>query len=374
MLRLSDRHMLNELLTHFALGVLVFSLIAFFSDILLSFLNDLQKVGLDTGKAMWIMALQFPKSVALVLPAASFLAALLVFNHFNQTLQLAALRLTGLSLYRLAMPALALGLIAALVSFWLNDAVIPDCNRSTELIKQEAMQSGQLPGGNRSFVFRDTDEETHQLRQLVYVSEYEGQQLGSTTVVDMSKPNVLQIIQARSGVWTPARWTFDNANLYTMSRQQDLMVFNHFGRFQLDNFVSQQSGEDLDGFRVKFLGFWDLWQALVQREADGEHVTKGSYITLWEKLTLPLSCMVIIINAIPLALSPPRRGDQRGFLFALVMMFSFYLLRSLCVALGQAGLLSPGNYWVNGFIAAWLPIAILTVTGLWLLRKKSYVL
>jgi lipopolysaccharide export system permease protein len=113
---------------------------------------------------------------------------------------------------------------------------------------------------------------------------------------------------------------------------------------------------------------------LVQREADGEHVTKGSYITLWEKLTLPLSCMVIIINAIPLALSPPRRGDQRGFLFALVMMFSFYLLRSLCVALGQAGLLSPGNYWVNGFIAAWLPIAILTVTGLWLLRKKSYVL
>jgi lipopolysaccharide export system permease protein len=374
-LRLVDRHLLHELITHFLLGVAVFSLIAFFSDVLLSFLNDLQKVGLDAGKALWIMALQFPKSVALVLPAASFLAALLVFNHFNQTLQLSALRLTGLSLYRLAMPAMALGLVAGLISFWLNDAVIPECNYTTERIKQEALRSGQLPAGNRSFVFRDMDEDTHQLRQLVYVSEYDGQQLGSTTVVDMSKPSVLQIIQAKSGVWTPARWTFENANLYTISRQQNLMVFNHFGQFQLDNLVAKQTQDGLDGFRVKFLGFGALWAAINQELAKGEVVTKTSYISLWEKITLPLSCLVIMLNAIPLALSPPRRGEQRGFIFALVMMFGFYLLRSLCVALGQAGMLTLGQgLWVNGFLAAWLPIAILTVTGLWLLHKKSYVL
>jgi lipopolysaccharide export system permease protein len=373
---LCDRFMVKELLAHFVLGVVVFSLIAFFSDVLLSFLNDLQRVGLDASKAAWLMALQFPKSVALVLPAASFLATLLVFNQLNQTLQLAALRLTGLSLYRLAVPAIALGVLAAGISFWLNDAVIPQCNVTTEAVKQAAVQSGNLPAGNQSFVFRDYDSNTQQLRQLVYVSNYNGQTLGNTTVIDLSKPNVLQLIQARSGQWNPLRWTFNNANLYVIGLTQDLLVFNHLGQFQLNNLITQQNQEDDPSrFRAKFLGFWDLWAAINRREAEGTPVTKGTYIGLWEKLTLPLSCLVIILNAVPLALAPPRSGEQRGFLFALAMMFGFYLVRSLCVALGQAGVFgASASLMLNGVLAAWLPVGVLLVTGVWLLRQKSYVL
>jgi lipopolysaccharide export LptBFGC system permease protein LptF len=212
---------------------------------------------------------------------------------------------------------------------------------------------------------------------LVYVADYTGQQLGNTTVVDLSKPNVLQLIQARSGLWTPSRWTFNNANLYTISKAKDLMVFNHFGQFQLDNLVAQQGNDSQDGFHARFLGFFDLLRTLQQREAAGEKVTKTTYITLWEKITLPLSCLALILNAVPLALAPPRSGEQRGFMFALAMMFLFYLLRSLCVSLGQSGLFALGGILplaVNGLIAAWLPVLFLAITGLWLLRRKSFVL
>jgi LPS export ABC transporter permease LptG len=378
-LKLFDKHMLSELISHFFMGVLVFSLIAFFSDVLLSFLNDLQKVGLDFGRALWIMALQFPKSVALVLPAASFLATLLVFNQFNQTLQLSAFRLSGLSLYRISVPALTLGFMAAVVSFWLTDNVIPQCNQLTEQVKQEALRSGRLPDGNRSMVFRDYDD-NHRLRQLVYVSTTEGgQKLGNTTVVDLSKPNVLQLIQARSGQWTPARWIFNNANLYTISKTNALMIFNHFGRFQLDNLVTAQHNaqENNESFKSKFFGFWDLLSTITQREQQGLRVSKGTYINLWEKITLPLSCLAIMLNAIPLALTPPRSGQQRGFIFALGMMFLFYLLRALFVALGQAGVLTLGGvlpFAVNGLLAAWLPVLVLLFSGLWLLKRKSVVL
>jgi LPS export ABC transporter permease LptG len=372
-LRILDRYLLTELLEHLLLAVLIFSLIAFFSDLLLDFLQDIQKFGISVQMAFTLIALQFPKSVALVLPAASFLSVLLVFNQLNQTYQVTALRMVGIPLSRLIQPALLLGLLATGATYVLSDYVVPECNRLTQQIKQDALATASIPGGQKSFLLSDTDR-VGRLRQLIYVNQFNGTQLGDSTIIDLTRPKLLQIIQAKGGQWFADRWEFERANAYTISTASDVMVFNHLGRVRMGNLIQRGQTEDPNEVRSREESFANLFHKIQQREATGLRVAKSTYVKLWKKLTLPLSCLLIVLAAVPLALTHPRSGSNRGFVFALGVLFAFYMVRAISVSLGDTGALTLGGLLpvpVSGFIAAWLPLVLLAGLGVGLTWQKN---
>jgi lipopolysaccharide export system permease protein len=382
---LLDRYLLKQLLDFFLLGLVVFSLIAFFSDTFLDFIQDIQRFGISISSAITMVGLQMPKIVAMVLPAATFLAVLMVFNTLNANFEVIAIRMNGISLGRLIMPALLLGVFSTILAYVLGDFVVPYCNRQTELLKLEAMQKGTLPVGQESFTFPDYDE-NHNLRQLIYVGKYKGRELQDSTVVDLTRKNVLQIIQSKSGYWHPDRWEFRSANAYTVSKTSDLLVFNHLQNFTVRNLIKKSDEEEKQekllagdplSISSETQNFWQLWQAIQRREEAGRKVVKKTYVNLWEKLTLPLTCMALILSAVPLALTPPRRGTNRGFVFAIGILFIYYLLRSVSVSMGLSGKLTLGGLiplQTSLMLSAWFPILLMAGIGIVLLQRKSKVL
>jgi lipopolysaccharide export system permease protein len=333
-----------------------------------------------------MIGLQLPRTIGMVLPAASFLAVLLVFSQLNGTFQITAMRMNGISLGRLMMPAIALGIMASGLAYGINDYVVPYCNQQTEALKLEALSQGKLPLGRDSFLFEDTDAQNN-LRQLIYVAGYRGNQLQNNTIIDLTRPNVMQVIQSSAGQWFADRWEFTNGNAYTVSNNSDLLVSNHLDHFTVRNLLNvgkatdeqvAQADEERQGLsaRASQQPFAQLFNTIKKREALGLPVVKKTYLNLWEKLTLPLSCLVIILTAVPLALTHPRSASSRGFVFALGVLFLYYLLRSLCFALGQSGAFAVGGLALNYsyIVAAWLPLGLTAVLGVALIRRKSSVL
>jgi lipopolysaccharide export system permease protein len=387
MVKLLDRFIFSQLLDYFLLGIVIFTLIGFFSDAFLDFLQDLQKFGISFTTALAMMGLQLPKIVTLVLPASSFLAVLMVYNALNNSFEIAAIRMNGISLRRLLMPALVLGFIATSMAYWLSDYVVPYCNQQTDRLKNIAIQKGTLPLGRESFMFKDYDD-NHNLQKMIYIGKYDGTELKDSTIIDLKQDGVMQVIQSKSGQWTPTHWEFRNANAYTVSKNTDKLFFNHLGSFQIKNLLEREEDKESEkealdratqGIAVDSdtQPFGELFGVIQKREALGKKVKNTSYIRLWEKLTLPLSCLAIILTAVPLALTPPRQGSNRGFIFALGVLFLYYVIRSVCVNLGQSGQLSFHGAIAMPYsllIAAWLPIAILTLLGVGLLIRKSKVL
>ena len=88
-------------------------------------------------------------------------------------------------------------------------------------------------------------------------------------------------------------------------------------------------------------------------------------IELFDKIALPLTTIVFVLVGVPLAITPPRVRYNRGFLFSILIIFAYYVVRALSLSFGEAGSLAP-------FLAAWLPNIVLTVWGLWLYYKKVY--
>ena len=88
-------------------------------------------------------------------------------------------------------------------------------------------------------------------------------------------------------------------------------------------------------------------------------------ISLYDKLALPLTTVVLVLIGVPLAITPPRVRYNRGFLFSILIIFVYYLIRALSLSFGEAGSLNP-------FLAAFLPNIILTVVGTWLYYRKVF--
>lgn len=386
--KLVDRYILKQLIDFFLLGVVVFTLIAFFSDTLLKFIREIQKYGIPFSTLLTMVGLQLPKSVALVLPASAFLAVLMVFNQLNNQFEIIAFRMNGISLWRLMVPPILLGLFCSVLAYSINDYMVPWCNVMTDNLKNQAIRTGTLPANGNSFM-HETFDESHNLQQMIYISQYEGRKLGDSTIIDLSKPDVMQIFQSRSGTWNADRgWNLENVNAYIVAKDKNQSSAGHLESYTLHGLMKDEkkTNQRAEEERRKAQGidtnsdqqnFATLWSSIEKREALGKDVKNNTYLRLWAKLTWPLSCLVIILSAVPLSLTPPRQGSNRGFVYAIIILFLFYMLFNSFQSLGRfyyldfGGTLSQPAYLA---LVSWMPIVIMGIIGIILIQRKSQTL
>jgi lipopolysaccharide export system permease protein len=122
------------------------------------------------------------------------------------------------------------------------------------------------------------------------------------------------------------------------------------------------------------MSFAELFAYIQGEEARGEKLPAKVYNKLWDKLTFPIACFVIVLCAVPLAITPPRQGSDTGFILSLGVLFLFYLMRTASAALGSTGLFTLGGLIPENWgylVGAWLPLVILGGLGVGLLVRKS---
>ncbi len=383
-----DKYLTSQIVDSLLIALSVFTLLVFFSDTFLDFIRDIQKYGIPINTALLLIGLQLPKTMTLIVPASAFLAVLLVYSNLNGKHEIMAMRMCGIPLMRLVRPAIVVGLLATMFTYVMGDYVVPVCNSMVDTIKNDLLTHGTLPVGRQSVTFRDSDDDGH-LRKLVYVSGYDGDNLGPSTIVDVSDPDVMQVVQSQGGKWFPTHWEFHKANVYSLFKKSETFTFNNSGVMRVKDLLNsaglkttqkatkKASLKDKLALDSSELSFGQLLWRINKRESLGMIVNKGTYIRLWEKLTLPLSCLAMILVAVPLAITAPRQSANRGIIFAIAALFLFYMLRAFGAAIGKNlvaafdGILPMAP--VLG-VSSWLPVLTIAAIGAALLWRKRMVL
>ena len=81
------------------------------------------------------------------------------------------------------------------------------------------------------------------------------------------------------------------------------------------------------------------------------------------KLAVPWACLVMaILGASFGAFRQGRSGTSAGFGFSVVIVFAYYMVMSICRALGESGNMHP-------LLAAWIPNCIFLAGGIYFSRK-----
>lgn len=356
-----DRYLLKQVILVFIMGVFVFSTIIFASDTFITLIKQISQFGIPFKVALIMILLNLPAVIVLSIPMGVLLSTVMVLNKLSLSSEITVMRACGIGLNRIAKPIFTFAVVMALATFVINESIAPIMAKESKDLALWALGQKNVPEGRQNFVFKELGDNWY-LKRLFYVGYCHKKTLYNVTVLDNSKPGTVQVLQAREGGTSPQGWLFKKGAIYTIGDDGEVLNTTLFDtstvKFGLD--LSKELNKNL----ASEMSFWKLTKYIASGKVAKED-KNALKVQLFDKLALPMATLVFVLIGVPLAITPPRVRYNRGFLFSILIIFAFYVLRALSISFGSAGTINP-------FIAAWLPDIILAILGTWLYYKKVY--
>lgn len=356
-----DKYLLKQIIIMFLMGVFIFSTIIFASDTFITLIKQISQFGIPFKVAFIMILLNLPSVIVLSIPMGVLLATVMVLNKLSLSSEITVMRACGIGLNRIAKPIFIFAVIMSLSTFIINESVAPIMSKQSKDLALWALGQKNIPDEKENFVFKELGDNWY-LRRLFYVGYSHKKTLYNVTVLDNSKPGTIQVLQAREGKTSPAGWVFNKGAIYTMDDDGQVLNTTLFDtstvQFGLD--LSKELNKNL----ANEMNFVKLSKYIKSPQITEEE-RRAFTVQLFDKLALPLATVVFVLLGVPLAITPPRVRYNRGFLFSILIIFAFYVLRALSISFGNAGTINP-------ILAAWLPDLILALWGAWLYYKKVY--
>lgn len=362
-IKLLDKYILKQVIEMFIMGVLIFTSIIFASDTFITLIKQIAKYGIPFKVAFILVILTLPSVFVMTIPMGILLSTVMTLNKLSLDSELTVMRACGIGFNRIAKPVFIFAIIMAIAGFVINETVVPITTKQSKDLALWSFSQKNVPDGKHNFTFEEVGDGGF-LRRLFYVEFCEKKKLHNITVLDMSKDNTIHVLQAKEGGTSPEGWVFNNGIVYTIANKGKVLNSTFFGESvaQFGADLQKEMNNNVSNER----NFLQLAQFIKKDKGEIEPSFKRVLkIDLFDKIALPLTTVVLVLIGIPLAITPPRVRYNRGFLFSILIIFTYYLIRALSLSFGEAGTLPA-------FLAAFAPNIILTIAGIGLYYRKVY--
>jgi len=358
-----DRYILKQVIEVFIMGVFVFTSIIFASDTFITLIKQISLFGIPFYVAFLMIVLNIPSVIVLTIPMGILLSTVMTLNKLSLDSEITVMKACGVGISRIAKPIFIFSVLMCICSFVINETIVPVATKYSKNLALWSLSQKNVPNGKENFVFKEIDDHGI-MRRLFYVGNCEDKVLYNITVLDTSKKGTIQVLQANEGKTTPAGWDFQKGAVYTIGERGKILNTTLFDtsnvKFGLD--LTKQLNKNL----AKEMNFTKLMKYIAKNMKNATKEERNAIvIELFDKLALPITTIVLVLVGVPLAITPPRVRYNRGFLFSILIIFAYYLIRALSISFGEAGTIPP-------FFAAWLPNIILAIAGLIMYYKKVY--
>src|SRR5574344_313714 len=357
-----DKYILRQVIEMFIMGVLVFTSIIFASDTFITLIKQITLYGIPFKVGLIIIILNLPSVFVMTIPMGVLLATVMTLNKLSMSSEITVMRACGIGINRIARPIFLFAIVMCFASFLINETIVPVTTKKTTDLALWALGQKNIPEGKQNFTFKEVNDMGN-LKRLFYVGNCTKTKLNNITVLDLSKDNTIQILQAQDGATSPKGWIFNKGAIYTVAKQGKILNTALFGH------TVAQFGMDLSKELNKSVAneynFTDLIKYINSHKNQLKGQLNEYWVELFDKIALPVTTIVLVLVGVPLAITPPRVRYNRGFLFSILIIFAYYLIRALSISFGEAGTINP-------FLAAWLPNIVLTAFGGLMYYRKVF--
>ncbi len=362
-LTILDKYLLKQIIEVFVLGIIVFTSIIFASDTFISLIKQISEFGMPINIAFMIILLNLPAVIVMTIPMSVLFATVMTVNKMCLQSEITILKACGISIKRISKPIFTFAIAMALLTFFINETIVPITTSQSKTLALYAIVQRNIPEGKRNFTMKELKDGNY-LKRLFYVEKCEDKQFSNVSILDLSNDKKIQILQSKTGTSVLEGWQFDNASVYTISKEGKTLNTSWIEKTIIDfgSDIQKQLEKKNDG---SDLNFFQLFNYITNKNNQPDKTTMAKYkVCFWEKLALPVTTVIFVLLGIPLAITPPRVRHNRGFLFSIGIIFFYYIIRAFSLSLGY-------NYTLPPVIAANLPNIILGVCGYCLYKNKS---
>ena len=294
-------------------------------------------------QALAYVALQLPTRIYELLPIAVLIGSVFVLVRLAQSSEFTILRTSGLGPGRALRTLLGLGAGFVLLTFAIGDYVAPAAGKTGQLLKSH--YQGRTTLGRTGAWLKERSEDSQfsvnvgalgadGALQEVRIFEFgDDGRLRSTL-----KAATGQIASnGSSGKWQlqqVQRQQFDTRGGQAQVQRQTLAQWD---------WPTGLSSEMVSVALLKpeRMATLDLFRYVRHLEANGQNAQRYE-IEFWRKLFYPLSCLVMVVLALPFAYLHFRSGGVAGYVFLGVMLgISFFLLSNVFGYIGNLRAWAP---------------------------------
>lgn len=357
-----DRYILKQVIEMFIAGVFIFTSIIFASDTFITLIKQISLYGIPFKVALMIIILNLPAVFVMTIPMGVLLATVMTLNKLSLASEITVMRSCGIGINRIAKPIFIFAAIMCIASFIINETIVPVVTKQAKDLALWSLGQKHIPEGKQNFIFKELQDNGN-LKRLFYVGYCKKRVLHNITVLDMSKPDTIQVLQAQDGSTSPSGWEFNRGAIYTVAQEGKILNTTYFEN-SLAQFGIDLSNE-LKQNVAKEHNFSSLVKYLIAHKSRMGKEKNIYFVQLYDKIALPFTTIVLVLVGVPLAITPPRVRYNRGFLFSILIIFTYYLIRALSISFGEEGSIPP-------FFAAWMANIILFIAGSALYYRKVY--
>jgi len=368
-----DRYLALQLLPPFLFGVGAFTSVVLAIDSLFELLRKVVESGLPLNIALEVFLLKLPYVMVYSFPMSTLLATLMTYSRLSSESELIALRGCGVSVYRMVLTAVVLSFAVTIMTYIFNEQIAPAANYRATITLEKALKSDQPSFKQQNIYYPEYGEikqpdgsKNKILSRLFYADQFDGKQMKGLTIIDRSRGGVDQIVVSESAKWNSKKqvWDFYNGTIYLVATDRsyrNILRFEH-QQLQLPSTPLTLAKNSRD------YGEMNISQALEQLEIErlggNDQKIRKLEVRIQQKIAFPFICVIFGLVGSVMGSIPQRTGRGTSFAISVIVIFSYYLLLSVCGALAQAGIFSP-------VIGAWLPNLFGLGTGLFLLLRVA---
>jgi LPS export ABC transporter permease LptG/LPS export ABC transporter permease LptF len=348
-----DRYVAGEFVRYFVL-ILAALTTVYVLGLLIDVIADAFQNRIKGKVVFQYLAFEQPQILFYMLPLATLMATLVNFAIFTKTSELTAAKAGGLSLYRLSVPVVLLGVAVSGACFALQEYVLPYANRRAaglrDEIKKRPVETYNVLD-RRWMMGQD-----NQIYNYAFYDPGRRRFNGLSVYRYSAEPfRLAERLYAREADWIArdGRWLFKQGwrrDFREGRRVEAFEELNVSGIEPPSYFVKEER-------RSEQMTYLELSRYVSDLKQAGFDVVRLE-VALQSKFAFPLAAVVTVLIAIPFSFTPGKKGALYGIGIAIAIGLSYYVTTRLFAFMGETAMLPPG-------IAAWAPNALFSIGALY---------
>jgi len=303
-----------------------------------------------------------PRMMVVVSPPATLIATVLTFSMLSKSNELIAFHSIGISLAQMLGVLLPIVFVVCCLSLVAQDRILPVFHEKKSLYYWHEIM-------NRRDFFLDVKQDKiwYRSNNLIYnLQTFDPKNdriMGVGVYVFNPEFELKELLQAEVATFNGKNWILADGK---STRFDPMTGFPVITPFKSQPLTIKETPKDfkviekeVDRLRIKEL------IRFIERNKKSGIDSKVFEVKLQSRFSLSFIPLIMCLLAVPFSVSRSREGRLgRDLTMAMIITFFYWLSYSICLSLGQNGMITP-------ILAAWLPSMVFGFLAVGLLKKMA---
>lgn len=348
-----DRYISREFTRFFAL-ILMALVTVYVLGLLIDVIADAFENRIQGKVVLAYLAFEQPQILFHMLPLSTLTATLVCFAILTKTSELVAAKAGGISLYRLSVPLMLMGVGASAGCFALQEYLLPYSNRRAAELRDEIKQSPVQTYNvmNRKWMMGENQELYNYAYYDPNTRKFSGLEVYE---YDIAPFTLTERTYAQEATWESdiGAWVFTEGWRRDFAKSRQFERFDALPVYEMESpsyFVKEQKRSD----QMTYLELTRYVEDLKQAGYDVVPLEVARHA----KFSFPLAAMVTVLIGIPFSFTPGKKGAIYGLGIAVAIGLTYYVTTRIFTFMGETAMLPP-------IIAAWAPNVLFSIAALY---------